>query len=59
MTRVVHAGHRPDAKEVEQVATLAWKAMWRFFRLSGIPYQPYVEMADRIQRAFAGRHKLL
>jgi hypothetical protein len=57
--RVVHTGHRPDSSEVEQVSALGWRSMWRFFRLSGIMYQPYVEAVNKIQTAFATKHNLL
>ena len=33
--------------------------MWRFFRLCGIMYQPYVEAVNKIQTAFATKHTLL
>lgn len=56
--RVVHAGYRPSSTEVKQAADLSWRAMWRFFRLSGILYQRYVDDADKIQTAFASKHNL-
>ncbi len=56
--QVIHAGHRPTDNEVESAAALGWRAMWRFFRLSGIVYTPFLDRAETIQKAFVARHKL-
>jgi hypothetical protein len=56
--RVIHAGIRPDPTEVERVFKLAWRAMWRFLRLSGIVYKPYVDATNAIQQAFVAKHNI-
>lgn len=56
--QVIHTGHRPTDNEVESVAALGWRAMWRFLRLSGIVYMPYLDQANAIQKAFVAKFKL-
>ncbi len=56
--RVVHLGYRPNSEEVSQVAELGWRAMWRFFRLSGIDYQRFLRTVKGLQAAFAKKHNL-
>ena len=48
--KVVHAGRSPANDDVDSCRILANRSMWRYFNLSGIKYQEYLDEANSILR---------